>query len=147
MRDWWTPQTRKQFENRTQRLIEQYSSFSPLDGIHLNGKQTLGENIGDLTGVVVAHAAYKLYLKDHPAENKKLDGFTPDQRYFLSFAQVNRSLYTPEAFRLSAEKDYHAPAQYRVNGVVRNIDVWYKVFNIKRNDKLYLKPQDRVRIW
>jgi len=65
----------------------------------------------------------------------------------LSFAQVNRSLYTPEAYRLSAEKDYHAPAQYRVNGVVRNIDAWYKAFNIKQNDRLYLKPADRVKLW
>ncbi|WP_288438179.1 M13 family metallopeptidase [uncultured Chryseobacterium sp.] len=147
MRDWWTTETRKQFEDRTQRLIEQYNNFSPLEGIHLNGKQTLGENIGDLTGVVVAHAAYQLYLKDHPQEKKTLNGFRPDQRYFLSFAQVNRSLYTPEALRLSAEKDYHAPAQYRVNGVVRNVDAWYKAFNIQKNDKLYLKTQDRVRIW
>ncbi|MBD3903327.1 M13 family metallopeptidase [Chryseobacterium sp. Ch-15] len=147
MRDWWTPETRKQFEGRTQLLIEQYNSYSPLDGIHLNGKQTLGENIGDLTGVVVAHAAYQLYLKDHPDEKKNLDGFTPDQRYFLSFAQANRSLYTPEAYRLSAEKDYHAPALYRVNGVVRNIDAWYKAFNIKKDDELYLKPESRVRIW
>lgn len=147
MRDWWTPETRKQFKNRTQLLIEQYNSFSPLEGIHLNGKQTLGENIGDLTGVVVAHTAYQLYLKDHADEKKNLNGFTSDQRYFLSFAQVNRSLYTPEAYRLSAEKDYHAPAQYRVNGVVRNVDAWYKAFNIKKDDELYLKPKDRVRIW
>lgn len=147
MRDWWTPETRKQFENRTQRLIEQYNSFSPLEGIHLNGKQTLGENIGDLTGVVLAHAAYRLYLKDHPDENTNITTFTPDQRYFLSFAQVNRSLYTPEAYRLSAEKDYHAPAQYRVNGVVRNVDAWYKAFKINKNDKLYLRPKDRVKIW
>jgi putative endopeptidase len=147
MRDWWTPQTRKQFEKRTENLVEQYSSFSPLEGIHLNGKQTLGENIGDLTGVVVAHAAYKLYLKNHPEEKKNLNGYTPDQRYLLSFAQVNRSLYTPEAYRLSAEKDYHPPAQYRVNGVVRNVDVWYEAFNIKKDDQLYLKPKDRVSIW
>ncbi len=147
MRNWWTPETRKQFEVRTQLLVEQYNRFSPLEGIHLNGKQTLGENIGDLTGVVVAHEAYLLYLKNHPDEKKKLNGFTPDQRYFLSFAQVNRSLYTPEAYRLSAEKDYHAPAQYRVNGVVRNIDAWYKAFNINSNDKLYLKPEKRVKLW
>lgn len=113
----------------------------------MNGKQTLGENIGDLTGVVAAHAAYKLYLKDHPTERKNLNGFTPDQRHFLSFAQVNRSLYTPEAYRLGTEKDYHAPAEYRVNGVVRNIDEWYEAFKINRNDKLYLKSHDRVRIW
>nr|WP_314492214.1 M13 family metallopeptidase [uncultured Chryseobacterium sp.] len=147
MRDWWTPKTRRQFEVRTQLLIEQYSSFSPVDGIHLNGKQTLGENIGDLTGVVVAHTAYQLYLKDHPDDRKNLDGFTPDQRFFLSFAQVHRSLYTPESYRISAEKDYHAPAQYRVNGVVRNIDAWYNAFNIEIDDELYLKPEDRVRIW
>lgn len=147
MRDWWTAKTRKQFEGRTQRLIEQYNSFSPLEGIHLNGKQTLGENIGDLTGVVVAYAAYQLYIKDHQDKKKSLNGFTPDQRYFMSFAQVNRSIYTLEAFKLSVEKNYHAPAQYRVNGVVRNVDAWYKAFNINKNDKLYLTPKDRVLIW
>ncbi|WP_165570266.1 M13 family metallopeptidase [Chryseobacterium sp. FH1] len=147
MRDWWTQETRKQFELRTQLLIEQYNSFSPLEGVHLNGKQTLGENIGDLTGVVVALQAYHIYLQNHPKERKSLNGYTPDQRYFLSFAQVNRSLYTPEAYRQSVEKGYHAPPQYRVNGVVRNVDAWYKAFNINKNDKLYLKPENRVRLW
>ena len=102
MRDWWTPETRKQFENRTQLLVNQYNCFSPLEGIYLNEKQTLGENIGDLTGVVVAYAAYQHYLEDHKDEKKNLSGFTPDQRYFLSFAQVYRSRYTPESYKLSA---------------------------------------------
>ncbi|MDF2553531.1 MAG: peptidase [Chryseobacterium sp.] len=147
MRDWWTQKTRKQFESRTQLLIEQYDSFSPLDGLHINGKQTLGENIGDLTGATVAYEAYQLYRKEHPDHVKNLNGYTPDQRYFLSFAQVNRSLYTPEAYRRVITQDYHAPASYRVNGVVRNIDAWYKAFNITKKDKLYIRPTERVRIW
>lgn len=147
MRDWWTGKTRKQFESRTQLLVEQYNGYSPLDGIYINGKQTLGENIGDLTGAAVAYEAYQLYRKDHPESIKKLNGYTPDQRYFLSFAQINRSLYTPEAYRKTILQDYHAPADYRVNGVVRNLDAWYKAFHINPKDKLYLKPEDRVRIW
>ncbi|WP_157676732.1 M13 family metallopeptidase [Chryseobacterium sp. T16E-39] len=147
MRDWWTSQTRKQFDGRTRLLVEQYDAFSPLEGVHVNGKQTLGENIGDLTGAEVAYAAYQLYRKDHPGKQPVLDGFTDDQRYFLSFAQVNRTLYTPEAYRMNISRDYHAPAEYRVNGVVRNIDAWYKAFNIQQEDKLYLSPERRVRIW
>lgn len=147
MRDWWTQKTRKQFEARTKLLVEQYNAFMPLDGMYINGKQTLGENIGDLTGVTVAYEAYQLYRKEHPDKVKDLNGYTPDQRYFLSFAQVNRSLYTPEAYRNQILQDYHAPAQYRVNGVVRNVDAWYKAFNVTKKDNLYIKPQDRVRIW
>lgn len=147
VRDWWTSQTRKQFEERTKLLIEQYDAFSPLEGIHINGKQTVGENIGDLTGAEVAYEAYQLYLKDHADKQAILDGYTGDQRYFLSFAQVNRTLYTPEVYRMSILQNYHAPAEYRVNGVVRNIDAWYKAFNISPEDKLYLSPDKRVHIW
>lgn len=147
VRDWWTDKTRKQFEERTKLLIEQYDAFSPLDGIHVNGKQTLGENIGDLTGAEVAYEAYKLYCIDHPDKQQVLNGYTADQRYFLSFAQVNRSLYTPEAYRMTVSQNYHAPAEYRVNGVVRNMDTWYKAFNINPENKLYLSPEKRVRIW
>ncbi|MDA6070311.1 M13 family metallopeptidase [Flavobacterium sp. AC] len=146
MRDWWTPQTRKSFEERTTKLVDQYNAFSS-DGIHVNGKQTLGENIGDLTGVVVAYEAYQLYRADHQNIPSVLNDYTDDQRYFLSFAQTNRSLYTPEAYRITLSQDYHAPADYRVNGVVRNVDAWYKAFNIKPEDKLYLSPEERVRIW
>ena len=146
LRDWWTPETRKHFEERTKLLIEQYNAFSPSDGIHVNGKQTLGENIGDLTGVVVAYEAYQQYCVDHPDTLATLNGYTGNQRYFLSFAQVNRSLYTPEAYRITLH-DYHAPAEYRVNGVVRNVDAWYEAFNISPENKLYLSPEERVRIW
>jgi putative endopeptidase len=90
-----------------------------------NGKQTIGENIGDLTGVVVGHEAYLLYVEDHGGVSPILDGFTGDQRYFLSWAQAWRCLYTPESYRTEIIQGYHSPAQYRVNGVVRNIDDWY----------------------
>lgn len=147
VRDWWTPQTRKSFEQRTHLLIEQYNAFSPLEGLHVNGKQTVGENIGDLTGAVVAYEAYQLYRADHPDKPLVLNGYTADQRYFLSLAQTSRSLYTPEAYRITVSQNYHAPAEYRVNGVVRNIDAWYKAFNINPGDQLYLSPEKRVRIW
>lgn len=147
LRDWWTPQTRKSFEEKTKLLTEQYDAFSTADGVPVNGKQTLGENIGDLTGVSVAYEAYQLYCKDQRDKPVTLNGYTPDQRYFLSFAQVNRSLYTPEAYRITISRDYHAPAEYRVNGVVRNIDAWYKAFDINKEDVLYLAPEKRVRIW
>jgi putative endopeptidase len=147
LRDWWTPQTRKSFEEKTKLLTEQYDAFSTADGVPVNGKQTLGENIGDLTGVSVAYEAYQLYCKDQRDKPVTLNGYTADQRYFLSFAQVNRSLYTPEAYRITISRDYHAPAEYRVNGVVRNIDAWYKAFDINKQDVLYLAPEKRVRIW
>lgn len=147
MRNWWTPQTRKSFETRTEKLVSQYNNFSTPDGVHVNGKQTLGENIGDLTGVTVAYEAYQLYIAAHKSQQTILNGFTTDQRFFLSFAQVNRSLYTRESYQLTLSKDYHAPAEFRVNGVVRNIDAWYKAFNVKPEDALYLSPEERVRIW
>ncbi|WP_316739904.1 M13-type metalloendopeptidase, partial [Pedobacter aquatilis] len=145
LRDWWTMNTRTAFQTRTAQLVEQYNSFSPIDGLHVDGKQTLGENIGDLTGAIVAYDAYQLYLKDK-GNSSVLDGYTGDQRYFLSLAQACRTLYTPEAYRLTL-RDYHAPAEYRVNGVVRNIDAWYKAFSVDPKNKLYLPTNDRVRIW
>lgn len=147
VRDWWTAQTRKSFEERSKIIVEQYDAFSPLEGVHVNGKQTVGENIADLTGVAVAYEAYQLYLKYHKDTSLILDSYTGEQRYFLSFAQVNRSLYTPEAYRATLLQDYHAPAEYRVNGVVRNIDAWYKAFNISPQEQLYLAPDQRLKIW
>lgn len=146
MRDWWTESTRRSFQTRTAKLVEQYSSFSPLDSLFVDGKQTLGENIGDLTGAIVAYDAYHLYLKENKESPAMLDGFTADQRYFLSLAQVSRSIYTPEAYRATI-RGYHAPAEYRVNGVVRNIDAWYKAFSVTQDHKLFVPANERVRIW
>jgi putative endopeptidase len=135
LRDWWTANTRISFQARTARLIDQYNSFSPFDGLYVDGKQTLGENIGDLTGATVAYDAYQLYLKDN-GSSPVMDGYTGNQRYFLSLAQVSRTMYTPEAYRMTL-RDYHAPAEYRVNGVVRNIDAWYQAFSIDPKNKLF----------
>lgn len=147
IRDWWTAETRKSFDERRKVLVAQYDAFSPLEGLHVNGAQTVGENIGDLTGVAVAYEAYQLYLKDQQEGAVVFDGFTGNQRFFLAYAQVNRSLYTPEAYRTVLSRDYHAPAEYRVNGIIRNVDAWYKAFDIKPGDVLYLPPADRLHIW
>jgi endothelin-converting enzyme/putative endopeptidase len=148
LRDWWTAASLRGFKDRTNALIGQYDSYTPYPGLHLNGKTSLGENVGDLTGVSLGYRAYRLYLDDHPGgKNKTLDGFTDDQRYFLSWAQTWRYLAPESAIRYIVQYGYHSPAPYRVNGVVRNIDAWYKAFNVTQDQKLYLPPRERVRLW
>lgn len=148
LRNWWTPRSRAQFENRTRRLVEQYSAFSPLPGVNLDGRQTLGENIADLTGVTVAHRAYQLYRAEREGgEARRIDGFTGDQRFFMAWAQAQRSVWSEEALRANAQRSYHVPGQYRANGVVRNIDAWYDAFEVTDAHELYVAPADRVRLW
>jgi len=147
-RDWWTQETRRSFTHRTGRLVDQYDGYSSVPGMHVNGKQTIGENIGDLTGVVVAHAAYIKYMKAKcNGTAPVLDGFTGEQRFFLAWAQVWRCLFTPEAARSELLQGYHAPAEFRVNGVLRNVDAWYAAFNVQGDNSLYLKPTERVLLW
>jgi putative endopeptidase len=116
-----------------------------LPGEPINGKLTLGENIGDMGGLTLALDAYHASLRGTPAP--VLDGVTGDQRVFFGWAQVWRQKMRDEALRKQIHTDPHSPAQARVNGVVRNIDAWYTAFDIQPGDKLYLKPEDRVRIW
>ncbi len=147
-RNWWTEETRKSFNQRTDLLIKQYDGYSSVVGMHVNGKQTLGENIGDLTGVIIAHAAYLRYLKEHcSSEAPELDGFTGEQRFFLAWAQAWRCLYTPDAARNEILQGYHSPAEFRVNGVLKNVDAWYSAFDVQPGQALYLKPADRVVLW
>ncbi|MCB1155050.1 M13 family peptidase, partial [bacterium] len=144
-RNWWTDEDRTRFDNRTKVLVDQYAAFEALPGQNVNGELTLGENIGDLGGLSMAYRAYHLSLdgKDAPV----LDGLTGDQRFFLSWAQIwkgkERESYTLQ--RIKA--DPHSPGKFRVNGVVRNMDAWYKAFDIKPDNKLYLPPDQRVNIW
>ncbi|MCI0415931.1 hypothetical protein L0222_24410 [bacterium] len=145
LRNWWTDQDRKEFEARTRKLVAQYDSFYPLKGEHVNGKLTLGENIGDLGGLSIAYKAYKLSLNGKEAA--VIDGFTADQRFFMGWAQVWARLYREEELRQRLAIDPHSPNEYRCNGVVRNIPEFYTTFNVKEGDKLYLKPEDRVKIW
>ncbi len=144
-RPWWNERDVAAFQQLTSRLADQYSAFEPLPGIKVNGKLTLGENIGDLGGLTVAHEAYHLALGKRRAP--VLEGLTGEQRFFLGWAQVWREVDRDESLRNRVLSDPHSPAQYRVNGVLRNIDAWYEAFGIKPGDALYLPPAERVHIW
>jgi putative endopeptidase len=146
LRDWWTEFSQTAFAERTGTLSAQYSAFSPLEGQSVNGDLTLGENIGDLGGLSIAHHAYQMYQADH-GDGGVIDGFTADQRFYMSWAQVWRSIRTDESLLNQLRADPHSPAQYRVNGVVRNIDAWYEAFDVGPEHDLYLAPEDRVSIW
>lgn len=145
LRNWWTDQDKAEFEARTAKLIEQYSAFEALPGVFVNGEFTLGENIGDLGGISIGLKAYHLSLagKEAPV----MDGFTGDQRVFLGFAQVWANKYRDEALRNQIDTDPHAPSIFRANGSVRNVPEFYEAFNIAETDKLYLAPEERVKIW
>jgi predicted metalloendopeptidase len=145
MRDWWTTADAQVFTARTARLIKQFSDFEALPGLKVNGANTVGENIGDLGGLNVAHEAYHISLKGKPAP--VLDGLSGDQRFFLAYAQVWREKYREGALREMVMSNEHSPSKFRVNGPLPNIDDWYSAFNVQPGDRLYLKPADRVRIW
>jgi putative endopeptidase len=145
MRDWWTPKDAQVFNGRTARLIKEFSGFEALPGLHVNGANTIGENIGDLGGLNMAHEAYLLSLKGKPAP--VIDGLTGDQRFFLAYAQVWREKYRDGSLREIVMSDVHSPARFRVNGPLPNIDAWYVAFDVKPGDKMYLIPEERVRIW
>jgi putative endopeptidase len=143
--NWWTNADAREFNARAAELSRQYSSFEPLPGLHMNGDLTMGENIADLGGVLVAFDAYRRSLAGRSAP--ALNGFTGDQRFFLSYAQSFRAKRTDEATRQLVVSDSHPPEQYRVNGIVRNVDAWYQAFNVQRGDRLCLANENRVRIW
>jgi putative endopeptidase len=145
LRDWWTKEDAEKFKTRADQVVSQYNGFTVVDTIHVNGKLTLGENLADLGGLNVAYAAFKKTKEGQ--SNKKIDGFTPDQRFFLSWAQVWRSSQRPEAAAQRILTDPHSPEQYRTMAPLTNIDAWYKAFNIKEGDKLYKKPEDRTKVW
>jgi putative endopeptidase len=143
--DWWTPEDAAKFDAQAKKLGEQYSAFEPVPGSHVNGSLTMGENIGDMGGLSLAYDAYHASLHGQPAP--VLDGFTGDQRVFLGWAQVWREKIRPDFARQLVVIDPHSPARFRVNGTIRNIDGWYSAYDVKPGDKLYIAPQDRVRIW
>jgi putative endopeptidase len=143
--NWWTDTDAQHFNARAAELGRQYDAFEPFPGVHVNGDLTMGENIADLGGALVALDAYHLSLKGETAP--VIDGFSGDQRFFLSFAQSWRRKATEDSVRERLVSNPHAPEEYRVNGVVRNLDAWYAAFGVKAGDKLYLAPEKRVRIW
>jgi putative endopeptidase len=143
--DWWTKEDAERFEARAKVLADQYSAFEPVPGAHVNGKLTLGENIADLGGLLLALDAYHASLKGQPAP--VIDGLTGDQRVFLGWAQDWRGKIREDAARRQVATDPHSPDMFRVNGVVHNVDGWYRAYDVQPGDKLYLAPDKRVRIW
>jgi putative endopeptidase len=147
LRNWWTDADRAAFDTLGNRLVAQYDAFCPLDEgkTCVNGRLTLGENIGDVGGLSMAYRAYKLATKGK--EVPVIDGLTGDQRFFLAWAQVWRSTQREANYRNRLRTDNHSPEEYRINGVVRNLDEWYEAFGVKPGDAMYLPPEQRVRIW
>ena len=143
--DWWTADDATKFDVSAKQLGAQYDSYSPYPGVHVKGDQTMGENIADLGGALIALDAYHRSLHGKPAP--VIDGLTGDQRFFLAYAQSWREKSREDTIRQRLVSDVHSPELYRVNGVVRNMDAWYAAFDVKPGDKLYLAPADRVRIW
>jgi len=145
LRDWWTSEDAANFEKLTDTLGTQYASYEPIEGFPIDPQLTMGENIGDIGGLAMAYHAYKLSLNGEEAP--VIDGLTGDQRFFLSWAQVWKRVQREEALKNQIATDPHSPAQFRVNGVVRNMDAWYEAFDVTEGDALYLAPEDRVQIW
>jgi endothelin-converting enzyme len=145
LRNWWTDADIAEFAKRSKQLVEQYNRYSPVSGMYVNGELTLGENIGDLSGLMVALNAYKLTLagKDAPV----MDTFTGEQRFFISWAQIWRENIRDEYMRQLLLSDPHSPNEYRVNGIVSNIPAFYTAFGVKEGDKMYIAPEKRVKIW
>ena len=145
LRDWWTEEDAKQFKTKADMVVNQFNGFTVLDTLHVNGKLTLGENIADLGGLNMAYEAFKKTPQGQ--STTKIDGFTPDQRFFLSWAQVWRGNYLPETTAQLILTDPHAPGQYRTNGPLVNIDAFYKAFDVKQGDKLFKADKERIKIW
>ncbi|QCX54080.1 M13 family metallopeptidase [Elizabethkingia sp. JS20170427COW] len=146
LNNWWTDADRKKFEEATQKLANQYNQYEPVKGSFVNGKFTMGENIGDLGGVNVAYEALQMYLKDHKKIGK-INGFTQNQRFFMSWATVWRTLSTDQYMVNQVKTDPHSPGYYRSFGPLVNMDAFHKAFQTKEGDKLYKKPEDRIKIW
>jgi putative endopeptidase len=146
VRDWWTADAAKAFGARAAVLGAQFGTYEPVPGVHINGKLTMGENLGDLGGLEAAYAAWRRYVAKH-GEPPVIDGLTGDQRFFIAYAQSWQNKVREGALRQQLLSDPHSPAEYRVNGIVRNVDAWYAAFNIQPGDKLYLPPDKRVHIW
>ena len=145
LKNWWTDEDAKKFKSKANQVVEQYNAFTVLDTVHVNGKLTLGENIADLGGLSMAYEAFTNTKQFK--ERKKVDGLTPAQRFFLSWAQVWRNNTTPETAAQLILTDSHAPGMHRANGPVVNIDAWYQAFNVQPGDKMYKAPEQRIRIW
>ena len=146
LRDWWTPASAKLYNAQAAKLVKQYNAYEPLPGVPIKGELTLGENLGDLGGLEIAYAAYRRHVAEH-GEPPLIDGLTGDQRFFIAYGYSWETKYRDDTLRQRLLTDEHSPAKYRVNGVVRNMDEWYKAFDVQPGDKMYLPPEQRARVW
>ena len=144
LNNWWTDEDMAHFQASAAKLVAQYNGYHPLPDVAVNGQQTLGENIADVAGLAVSLDAFHLSLKHGKAP--RLQGFTGDQQFFLSYAQSWRQKSREAMLRQQLITDGHTPAQYRTY-TVRNLDAWYEAFNVKPGQKFFLEPKERVRIW
>ena len=147
VKDWWTKEDKKKFDDVTEKLANQFSEYSVAPNVYVNGKFTLTENIADLGGINIAYDALQLYLKDHPEKNIKVDGYTQDELFFMNFARIWRQKTTEEYLKNLVKSDSHSPNYFRVNGLLINIDAFHNIFKTKKGEKLYKEPKDRIKIW
>ena len=148
LRDWWSPQSAAEFKKRSQAIVQQYNEYEPLPGLHVNGELTQGENIADLGGIKLAYAALQKALGKNPqAREQKIDGLTPEQRFFLSFATIWKSKQRDEDLKLRLNTDPHSPARYRVDGPLSNLSEFQKAFDIPDNSPMVRAADKRVNIW
>ncbi len=145
LKNWWTEEDNRRFKEKTKMLVDQYSAYTVLDNVHVNGELTLGENIADVGGINIAYDAFKRTAQGKA--NEKIDGFTADQRFFLSWAQVWRQNITPENLNQRIVTDPHSPGKYRTNGPLTNMPEFYEAFGVKEGDKMYRPAADRVKVW
>jgi len=145
LKNWWTPTDKKKFEAKGKLLAKQFDTYVVADGVHVNGNLTLGENIADLGGLVIAWKAYQTRLQK--TGRTIINGLTPEARFFFGFAQQERELTRPEAQKTRVLTDPHSPAEFRINGPVSNFEPFYEIYNIKPGDKLYREPKNRAKIW
>lgn len=147
LKDWWQPGDQAEFESRAQRSVRQYGGYEALPGARVNGELTLGENIADLGGVSIALEAFRRSRGTSVAPSPTIDGFTPEQRLFLSYAQLWRGAYREPALRLRLTIDPHSPVRFRAIGPLSNLEAFYRAFDVRPGDPLWRAPEDRVEIW
>ena len=145
LKSWWTPADKKRFEAKARKVEKQFNQYVVADGLKVNGKLTLGENIADLGGLSIAYDAYQLSLKR--SGRKDIDGLTPEQRFFISFAVFERENSRPEFVKMQVLTDPHSPGIFRINGPVSNCNEFYEAFGVSKTDKLYRAPKDREMVW
>jgi putative endopeptidase len=145
VKNWWTKEDYTKFKAKTQQVVDLYNKFTVLDTMHVNGAMTLGENTADIGGVSIAYDAFKMTKEGH--DTTKIDGFTPDQRFFISIARIWRVKMKDQFLRLWINNNPHSPPMWRVNGPLMNSTPFYAAFNVQPGDSMYLPEKDRIHIW